>query len=178
MKGEERDVRKAAEAIGGQVSPEAMQAVQSVLENIFKTGTVPKEALGFTNEKMDAIYGQAYRLYNTGNYQEAVSLFRILVLLDSTEPKYTLGIAACFHMMKEYQNAVQAYTIAAVLDPNSPVPHFHASDCYIQMRDKASAIIALEMAVQRAGSKPEYEVLKGRALLSIDSLKKELQSKV
>ncbi len=65
------------------------------------------------------------------------------------EPSNTLGIAACFHMLKEYKNAVQAYMICAMLDPENPIPHFHASDCYVEMKDNLSAIISLDLAVQR-----------------------------
>jgi type III secretion system low calcium response chaperone LcrH/SycD len=85
-----------------------------------------------------------------------------------------MGLAACFHMMKEYKNAVSTYAICGVIDPDNPIPHYHASDCYIHMNDPVSALIALEMAIKRAGDKPEYQMLKDRALLSIESLKKEI----
>lgn len=177
MRGEEQEVNKAAKEVGAGINDQVSKYSDKILDSIIKKGASPKEALGFTNQKMDAIYGQAYRLYNTGKYKEALELFRVLVILDPTESKYTLGVAACLHMMKEYMAAAKIYLFAGMLDPQNPVPHFHASDCYIQMRDKPSALICLEMAVKIAGNKPEYQVLKDRASMTIEGLKKDLLAK-
>lgn len=177
MKGEEQQIRKAIDEIADQMSSGLSKKTAEILDNVLVGGVLPKEALGLTDEKIEGIYGQAYRLYNTGKYVEAIQLFRILSIIDPTESKYALGLAACFHMMKEYENAIRIYTLAGIIDGNNPVPSFHASDCFIQMRDSPSAILALEMAVQRAGNRPEFQMLKERALLSIESLKKEIEKK-
>lgn len=174
MRGEEQEIRKAVDEMGQEIKPGLMEKVGEMVKTLFDTGRMPLEAMGFNNEKLDIVYGQAYRLYNSGNYNEAANLFRLLMVLDPTEVKYGLGLGACFHMLKEYENAVKTYVTVGIMDSTSPLPYFHASDCYIQMRDKASAILCLDMAVKRAGNKPEYQVLKDRALLSIDSLKQEL----
>ncbi|MBA3957381.1 MAG: SycD/LcrH family type III secretion system chaperone [Parachlamydiaceae bacterium] len=174
MQSEKKQVLKAAEAIGEGVNPNIIDNFSEIMNTIFTTGKVPKDALGFNDERMSATYGQAYRLYNTGKFAEASYLFRLLVILDSTDPKYYLGLGACFHMLKEYAAAVQVYMACGVMDGNSPIPFFHASDCYTQLRDKASTLLMLEMAVKRAGDKPEYQVLKERALLTIQNLKKEI----
>jgi type III secretion system low calcium response chaperone LcrH/SycD len=139
-----------------------------------QTGVIPKDKLGYSDEKIEALYGQAYRLYNTGKYQDAIQIFRMLIILNPPQGKYMLGLAACFHMLKDWENAIKVYTICSIVDSENPIPLFHASDCYIQMRDRASAIIALEMAIQRAKDKQEYQILKDRSLLTIASLKKEL----
>ncbi len=97
-------------------------------------------------------------------------------MLNAMEPKYTLGLAACFHMLKEYYNAIQTYTMSAALDPENPVPHYHSSDCFIQMKDYLSAMICLELAISKAGNKPEYAKMKERAQLSLESLKNQIGS--
>ena len=98
-------------------------------------------------------------------------------MINPTEAKYTLGMAACFHMQKEYKTAADMYMLCSVIDSASPIPPFHASDCYLQMKDLVSALFSLELAAQKAGQKPEYKVLKDRALLTIAALKKELDLK-
>lgn len=174
MKGEEKQVQKAVENIAAGVSPDIINQTTEILTTILKTGTVPTEALGFSRERIDNTYSQAYRLYNTGKYEDASYLFRMLVFLEPTDPKHYLGLAACFHMMKEYAGAVQVYMSCSAIDGESPLPFFHASDCYLQMGDKLSAILMLELAIQRAGKKPEYQILKERSLMTIENLKKEL----
>lgn len=176
--GEEPEVKKGTEDLGIEIPDNLSETVTNILQSTLKTGMLPKEALGFSDEKIENMYGEAYRLYNTGKYEEAAQIFRLLTVLDLTDSKYALGLAACFHMLQDYANAVQTYGLVGVMDPESPVAYFHASDCYIQMREPAAAILCLEMAIKRSGNKPEFQLLKERALLTIESLKKEImQSK-
>lgn len=151
-------------------------SIKELADRMIKQGMTPKDSMGLTNRFLESVYAQAYRLYNTGKYIEATHLFRFLILMDSTESKYVLGLAACFHMLKEYKNAIQTYTMCAILDPRNPIPHYHASDCYIQMKDFMSAMLCLDLAIKYAGEKPEYSKMKERALLSLESLKKQEQS--
>jgi type III secretion system low calcium response chaperone LcrH/SycD len=143
---------------------------------MLKQGVLPKDALGVSNSYLENVYAQAYRLYNTGKYAEAIHLFRILIMLNAMEPKYMLGLAACFHMLKEYNNAIQTYTMCSALDPQTPIPHYHTSDCFIQMKDYLSAMVCLELTIDRAKDKPEYAKMKERAQMSLKSLKQQLNS--
>lgn len=174
MDGSIRDVKKAFKEMGESLGAEIPKEIQDVSEKILRQGATPADALGFNDQMIEGIYGQAYRLYNTGKYRDASQLFRLLIMLNPMEQKYVLGMAACFHMSKEYRNAAELYTMCGMLDPNSPIPHYHASDCYLQMGDKPSTLISLEMAVKRSGNKEEFQQLKDRATLTIESLRNEL----
>lgn len=136
-------------------------------------GTV-KDMLGVTEESIESLYSQAYLLYNTGRYRDAIQVFRLLIMLNPMESKYTMGLAASLHMLKEYKGASAAYSLVSILDPENPIPYYHASDCYIQSGDKLSAIAMLEMAIKRAGAKPEFAALKKRAEITLETVKKEL----
>ncbi len=174
MKGGREDVRKAVEEMSQGMEPEQVENLQKLASKVVGRGVTPRDAIGLDDQMIEGIYAQAYRLYNTGKYKEASQLFRLLIMLNGAEPKYALGLAACFHMSKDYETAAEAYSNCGILDSNNPIPHYHASDCYIQMGDRVSAIIALEMAVKRSGTKPEFAQLKDRALLTIESLKQEI----
>lgn len=174
MKGEQHQIKKAAETIGATLSKEKSKDFQNIAAKAVQQGVMPKDMLGLSDAMVEGIYGQAYRLYNTGKYKDASQLFRLLIMLNSTESKYAMGLAACFHMMKEYKNAVSTYALCGIIDPENPIPHYHASDCYLHLQDPVSALIALEMAVKRSGDKPEYTILKDRARLTINSLKQEI----
>ncbi len=174
MKGGRQDIRKAIEEMSQGMEPQKVENLQKLGSKIAGNGVTPKDAMGLNDDMVEGIYAQAYRLYNTGKYKEASQLFRLLIMLNGAEPKYALGLAACFHMSKDYETAAEAYSNCGVLEPNNPIPHYHASDCYLQMGDKVSAMIALEMAVKRSGTKPEFVQLKDRALMTIESLKQEI----
>jgi type III secretion system low calcium response chaperone LcrH/SycD len=174
MKGEQNQIKKATEELAKSVETESMD---KVLKKATKMGVFPKDLLGMSDSMVEGMYAQAYRLYNSGKYKEACELFRMLIMINALEPKYTMGFGACHHMLKEYKSAVDNYMLCSMLEPNSPIPYYHASDCYVQMGDPVSAIIELEMAIKRAGDRPEFKTLKDRALLTIESLKKELSKK-
>lgn len=156
-----------------EISKKFDQALGEIGNKMLRQGVVPKDALGVSNNYLENIYAQGYRLYNTGKYVEATHLFRILIMLNAMEPKYMLGLAACFHMLKEYFNAIQTYTMCSVLEPQNPIPYYHSSDCFIQMKDNLSAMICLELAIDHSGNKPEYAKIKERAQLSLESLKQQ-----
>lgn len=177
MDRDQREIKKAATKIGKDVSKEMGRDFQKISKEVIEKQLMPKTALGLSDAMVEGMYGQAYRLYNTGKYKEASQVFRLLIMLNSAESKYAMGMAACFHMMKEYQRAINAYMMCSIIDSDSPVPHYHSSDCYIQMNDSVSATIALNMAIKRAGEKTEYKALKDRALMMIESLKKEQKQK-
>lgn len=152
------------------------QTFGEMADKMWKQGMSPKEAMGINNSYLENIYAQAYRLYNTGKYVEAAHLFRLLVMFHAMEPKYMIGLAACFHMLKEYANAIQTYTMCSALDPDNPIPPYHSSDCFIQTKEYLSAMLCLELVIERCGNKKEYAKMKERAQLSLESLKQQGKS--
>lgn len=155
----------------------AEDVFKTIMEKVVARGVLPKDALRINDATMEAIYTQAYNLYNQGKYKESSYIFRLLMLLDFMTPKYTLGIAACLHRMKDYVNASNMYLLCAAFDPKNPMPHYHAADCYLQMSLPELAILSLDMAISVAAEQPQYAVVKERAGLLRDGLKEQLKGK-
>lgn len=172
MKGQEH-ANKAIDSISKKTQ-KTEKDFEAASEKLIKQGVFPKDTFGLSDGMVEGIYGQAYRLYNTGKYEDAGQLFKLLMLIDGTESKYSMGLAACFHMNKQFKTATELYAICGIIDGQSPLPHYHSADCYIQMKDKLSAVISLEMAIKRAVGKPEYKTLEDRAKMMVERLKKEL----
>ncbi len=173
-------VKKETLEIGKQYGEKFAHAADNFMKSMVVDGVTPKDAIGLDKGALENVYAQAYRLYNTGKYIEAAHLFRMLILMNSLEAKYTMGLAACLQMVKEYQNAAYTYAMYSALEPNDPMPFYYSSDCYIQMKDHLSAMLCLQMTIDKAGNKPEFSQLKERALLSLNSLKQnspEVQAK-
>lgn len=154
---------------------DAVKLKDAVSEITAKTqkGMTPKDAMSLPPGYLENIYSQAYQLYNTGKYSDASNMFRLLIMFNAMEAKYVMGLAACYHMMKDYVSAIQTYTLCSVLDSTNPIPHYHSSDCYIQMREYVSAMLCLELAIERAGDSPEYAKMNERALLGLEGLRKQ-----
>lgn len=177
MKSDQEKIKKVAQDMANQMGAEQEDKIKDAVKKVANDAVVPKDMLKLSDQYVEGIYGQAYRLYNTGKYVEAGKLFQLLIMINSLEPKYLLGLAACFHMLKDYKNAVETYTICSLLDPESPIPHYHCSDCYVNIGDPLSAIICLDLAIKRAGNKAEYQILVDRSKLTLESLQKEVDKK-
>lgn len=173
MKHSKHGIKKAVQQTGENIHKTHGEEFNKITNKAFKNSGLIKDIIGLSDDSAESIYSQAYLLYNTGKYNDSAELFRLLIMLNATEPKYIMGLAACFHMMKEYEGAASAYSLLSIVDPENPIPYFHASDCYIQMGDRGSAIVALEMAVQRSGAKPEFAMMKERSQITLQALKKE-----
>lgn len=173
MKGPQKNINKVSEEVAKQIERSQTEKDDAMLRNFtFEQGKKqPKDYIGLSDPVMEGIYAQAYRLYNTGKYKDALQLFRLLGSLAPTEARYILGMAACFHLLKEFNDALETYAVVAILDPNNPIPFYHASDCLIQQNDPYSAIIMLELALKTAKDKPEYKTLRDRVVMTIESLK-------
>lgn len=172
-RGAKKQMRKSAEEMSSDELLELRQGAKRMMNNMLKGGMTPKDAMQINPNALENVYAQAYRLYNTGKYIEAVHLFRILILFNAMDPKYLLGLAACFHMLKEYKNAIQSYTMCAMMDATTPIPFYHQSDCFIQMKDYTSAMVCLQMAIDLSGHRPEYAQIKERSQLTLESLKQQ-----
>lgn len=171
--GKEEEMFSAVEKIGQQHIPEVDKGIHKLVDNLLVHAMLPKDALGVSDTNVEKIYTEAYRLYNNGKYRDAQQLFCSLILLNTLEPKYLFGLAACHHMMKDYENAANNYIRSAMLDPGNPIPYYHASDCYLQMQDNISAMAALNMVIKRAGSKSEFATIRDRCQLTLEKLLKE-----
>lgn len=159
----------------GAPGKKAETAVKQIMEVALKKGIMPKQALQISDDTMEAIYTQAYTLYNQAKYRDSSFIFRLLMLLDFTTPKYVLGLAACAHRMQDYTNAANLYFLCAALDPDNPLPHFHATDCYIALNALATASYSLQLAIEVAGQQPQYESIKERATLMKEALDKQIE---
>lgn len=151
---------------------EVKTAIEGLTKKIYEDGVTPKDAMGLSDQMVEGIYGYGYRLYNTGKYEQASQLFRLLIMLDPTKMKHMMGLAACYHMLKDYSNAALTYTLCSFIDPSNPLPYYHASDCYLQSGSVELTKRALQACIASASAIPELNSVKERAQIMLDNLEK------
>lgn len=148
--------------------------LEKMKKDILENNMLPKDAIGIPDNVMEGIYANGYQLYNSGQYRDAATLFRLLVMLNAMEPKYALGLAACHHLQGQYDNALMTYAIVSSLAPNDPMPNYHAADCYLQVGMKELALEQMQIALNRCGNDPHYTALKNRIIVTIGALVKQI----
>ena len=149
---------------------ESGEVLAELMQKTLMSGIRPKAALQISDEVMEGIYGYAYNMYNRGMYSEASHIFRLLMMLDYTQVKYLMGLAACVHMQKDYESAVSFYTMATFVDGESPIAHYHCADCYLKLDQATEASFELEEAINKAGDREEFKTLVERSKLMVESL--------
>lgn len=169
-------LNRVTSAVGGAQDAAATQ-IKETLTMIFealKRGVMPKKALGMSEDTVEALYTQAYTLYNQGKYNDAAYIFVVLMMLDPTVPKHVIGCAACFHRMGKYEKAAQLYILCSALDAPNPLPYFHAADCYIKLKALPVADMCLKNAIERCGKEQQHALVRERAELMLKAVDDEI----
>jgi len=148
-----------------------LNAIQDVMK-----GKPVYEVAGWTADQINSLYAKAYHLYKTGAYEEAMKIFRPLLVMDSTDNRIWMGFAACAQMLRQYDEALKGYGYASLLDPENPKPFFHAMECHIALGNLAEAKTAGEYVVGVATDKPELAKILARTQLLLKAIEEKLQS--
>ena len=140
-----------AEVNEAQVKEMAAEAIKG-----FFAGEPLKMIKGISDEELNAVYSLAYTYYMTGKYDEALKLFKFLVLFDHMSQKYWTGLGSVYQVQKRWDDAIAAYAQAMVLDVSRPKPIYYAALCYFAKGEKlhaASSIISFDLVCK--GNDPE-----------------------
>lgn len=174
MKSTREIIKKTIDDMGNAHSEEVKKAVEKLALDIYEKGMLPKDAMGLSDDMIEGLYTFGHRLYTTGKYDQAAQLFRLLIMLDSTQARFMMGLAACLHMKKDFESAATAYLLCGILDPRNPLPHYHAADCYMEMNQPGLAIQSLECSIACAGNRPEFAAIKDRSQVMINGLREKI----
>ncbi|KAF3362397.1 putative regulatory protein lcrH and chaperone sycD [Chlamydiales bacterium STE3] len=138
---------------------------------LLQEGIFTKSTLGITEKEVERVYSQAKQLYDAGKFEDAKTLFSVLVLIDAQSPAVLYGFASACLMLKQYEEAIEAFLEYAGFVPSDPLPYFFIAACYEKKQDYVSTLIALQTVVNRAGEQAKYQEIKNRALLTFDAVK-------
>lgn len=136
---------------------------KAYLKREFAKGKNAQEILGFSDLTMAKFYGAAYKLFEHQKYKDAANAFLFLVTLNPFNPEYWMGLGMATQMSGDYESAIDAYELAAIYEIENPVPYFYLAKCLFAIHDRDSAMQALDLALEYANEKPEYEDLKQQA---------------
>jgi type III secretion system low calcium response chaperone LcrH/SycD len=144
---------------------ELEQAFKGISDKIFTHSMTPKEAFRVSDDRIEGLYAEGYRLFTSGKFQKSIPLFEMLMLIDPTDTRFMLGMASALYGLNRYQEALFHYLGVSRLDEKAVEPLFYASECSLHLGEPNTALLFLEMALNRAGDNEEWARLKERALL-------------
>jgi type III secretion system low calcium response chaperone LcrH/SycD len=170
-----KEVHAIIENLGDSIPFKARPMIEEAIVKMKVENLLPKDVLGFTPEMMELVYKYGYNLFQSGKYQQAVTVFNTLRQLDITDPRYSFSIAACYHHMHQYLDAAANYIIYKYMDPLNPIPCFHLYDCYTKANYPISALAAIQEALILAERDPKYAGLKEKIQLEFNRIKETLK---
>jgi type III secretion system low calcium response chaperone LcrH/SycD len=103
-------------------------------------GATLGDVFNITKDNLEAGYGLAYTLYNSGNFKDAGTLFSSLCLYDHTCARFWMGLAGCRQAEGDLSGAIDAYAFAAYYSAlGDPAPAVHGALCYLKLGDRENA---------------------------------------
>jgi type III secretion system low calcium response chaperone LcrH/SycD len=147
--------------------------INKALEDVLN-GKPVYEVAGWSQDQIDALYSAAYNQYRAGAYEEALNIFKPLLVLNSTDSRVWLGYAAAAQMLNNHEDALKAYGYASLLDPMDARPFFHAMECHIALKNYDEAKTAGEYVVGVTTDKPEHSKTLARTQILLKAIEEKL----
>lgn len=146
------------------------QALLKKIRQVLNGETTLRQEMGLSDAELEALYGVAYSIYQTGRYRDALRVFSLLASMNPYDFRLIFGVASCFQMIEEYMMAAIFYQLAGSLDPKNPSPMLHTAECLTSLKDSSGARVALEETVKRADSNVLYEPVRQRAEIMLANM--------
>lgn len=178
MESKQEMIKEAVDKMAEKFPDEDKNKHIEALTKVFEEGMLPQDALGFSQDFVEMLYAYAYKLFQSGKFDEAATAYKYLMVLCPFDVRQPMALAACYHKKRNYADAISNYIVATVLAPDSPMPYYHASDCFLKSDDKDGAIFMLTKAVEKAKENPEYAALLQRAELSLEQLQGQSETRI
>ncbi|MBX9724891.1 MAG: tetratricopeptide repeat protein, partial [Candidatus Obscuribacterales bacterium] len=118
---------------GGQYVAPCKQRVDMLSKDVTKTVKLPTTAERQSAEQVSGLYDEAIKLYNSGNYDAAVSKFQAILGI-SNDAVYHNALGSCYLALKKYDEAKTEFATASKLDPSNK-----------QYKDNLNSILPLQI---------------------------------
>ncbi|KEI72426.1 CDC27 family protein [Endozoicomonas elysicola] len=132
-----------------------------------KGGTM-KEIRKMDQSQLDAMYKVAYARFNSGQFRDALKVFRYLCLLDHTCYSYFLGLGLSQYELSQFAQAAATLAHAEKLDEKDPRASLMMAKSFIEIERWPLAQKALAEAVLRASQSARWkdELQQAKKLIS------------
>lgn len=139
------------------------QNKELLLEEL-RNGKIPQKIWNYSQKQIEKLYFLAHRLLEEKRFYDARDAFIFLITLNPYHLEYWLGLGFAFQYLHAYEEAIDAYEMAAICHLDHPLPYLYLAKCLFAIHDKKSAMQAIEIALEYAGDRQEFDELKKEAL--------------
>ncbi len=108
------------------------QPVPPLLDYMARGGTI-KDLRNMNQSQLDVIYQVAFARLNSGQFSDALQMFRHLCLLDHTRYVYFLGLGMAQYQLGDYAQAGATLAHGEKLDASDPRASLMLAHCFIEL---------------------------------------------
>lgn len=167
------------------ITPEFKQALKDHLKSIPQLSEKDRAAMnkqidegegtlmslmGLQPAFLEFAYSQATQAYDKKDLKKAYALFHFLHQLNSTDPRFMMGIAATAQLKEDYADAQYWYLLADHFMDSDPMIACYLSECFGKSDQPLQQRLFLEIAQERCNKSKQYDALKTRIGLILKQL--------
>jgi tetratricopeptide (TPR) repeat protein len=144
---------KSYELLYESLPKEQADRIKKIATDILVHNKTMKESLKVSDQQLEALYTIGYSRFKLYQFEEAKCFFQLLSLIDHHEPKYKLGIAACYRMSGDIERAIIMYQALIHQNPKYIDAYINLAECFFRTEDWESleeifALIDLYIDIQ------------------------------
>jgi tetratricopeptide (TPR) repeat protein len=109
-----------------------------------------QEKAGIDWAFMDRVYAIAKKLVIEEKYEDALSVFKWLTLLNYEVFEYVFGQATCLYALGSFDKAYDVYLSSLVLQPTNPLCLFQVAMCLYQIHEVSNSLEVLKKCIEYA----------------------------
>jgi tetratricopeptide (TPR) repeat protein len=137
-----------AHAVYAEVLMDKSLAGQGDINAIDKASEESRTAMAIDPSLLESRRARGYVLWNTGNYQEAVTEYKAALAINDKIADLHMALGYNYHYLGEYDLAVQSFLQAYALNPTDPAAAFEISRTYSTVGDFTQAVQYADQAVK------------------------------
>lgn len=125
----------------------------------------------FTDEQIEIIYGIGHSLFMQGKFENACSVFQMMLIYRPLDPRTLGAFALCCKRLGRYEPAVLAYSAALALEPTNLSWAVHMAECLAALGKRVESLTLLDPLIKLAVLDESYNDLRARAETLRDMLR-------
>lgn len=102
---------------------------------------------------VQALYDNAKRIFDVGNYTAAEDAFSFLAWLHTKQPEFWLCLGHSQFHLGHHEKALQSYAMASSFDSENTWPYLYSCCCFEALDDKDSAFETIQEGLEIENSK-------------------------
>jgi len=145
----------------------------NALENLRnKIANLPSSTR-FSDEQIEVIYGIGHSLFVQGKFENACSVFQMMLIYRPLDPRILGAFALCCKRNGQFETAIPAYSAALVLEPTNLSWAVHMAECLAALGKRNESLTLLDPLIKLAVLDESYNDLRSRAETLRDMLRAE-----